>query len=604
MPRRYVREVSIDNVSRMRIRLLQLFFLLGFLAVAVRLFQIQILQHERYSLAAQSQRLSSTQIPAERGKIFSSDGFLLTTNEPAFLLSADPTLIPEDKIDVAYRVVDLVLSDSRFFSYNLLPSGVSPKTYLRQKFLNLISSDRRWVLLAHKVSGEVKKEIEALGIKGLYFQEEPRRYYPEGALSSSLLGFVAFNEEGYDRGYFGLEGFYNGDLKGIAGEISSEQTTSGEIIPVGGYEIIPPVPGRDLHLTLNRAVQFLLEKKIKEGVERYGAKTGTFIFMESGTGKILAMGNYPSFDPARFLDPSDANPEEVKKEFRNLAVSASYEPGSVMKGVTISSALDSGKITPSTTVNDSGPLQVGGYQINTWDGKHHGVIDVTRVLQLSNNVGAALIAQMMGKDIFRNYLLSFGFGENLGIDVEGEEGGLVKSLKDWKEIDTLTAAFGQGIAITPLQLASAFAVIANGGNLVKPYLVEKIVDARLPDGQGKNEIKLSPQIIRRVISEQTSFLVKDLLRLAVEGGEATRFLSKKYIVAGKTGTAQIPVGGKYDPNLTNATFVGFLYNHPQYLLLVRLEEPKPKIYAAETAVPLWIEMMDEVANYLGIKPDK
>ncbi|NIT03967.1 hypothetical protein GTO10_03495, partial [Candidatus Saccharibacteria bacterium] len=223
----------------------------------------------------------------------------------------------------------------------------------------------------------------------------------------------------------------------------------------------------------------------------------SFVVLEPSTGKVLAMGNYPTFDPGNFNSPfSQGEKGSSKQEMRNTAISVTYEPGSVMKLVLMSAAIDAGRVEPTSTFLDDGPLKVGGYVIDTWDGRHHGKQTMIQLLQKSNN--AAKIALKLGREMLRNYFLKFGFGEVLGIDLEGEEGGKVKELYEWREVDLATAGFGQGVAVTPLQMASAATVVANGGMLMKPYVVEKIVKS---DGR---EVSFEPEPLGRVISPKAS----------------------------------------------------------------------------------------------------
>lgn len=584
----------------MRLKFILFLVIIGFLAVVVKLFTIQVVNHGEYLALAEKQRTRARGILAQRGRIYASGG-VLVTNEDAFLLFADPTQVEDGKL-VAEKVVPLLLADQRFFSYNPLPSGVKePEKYLTERILELLANkERRWVSLARKVPRLVKEKIEELGIKGLAFVDDPRRFYPEGSLLSNVAGLVAFDEAGEDQGYFGLEGYYNGDLEGVLGEVAQEYSAFGEPILVGGYSLLQPQNGRDLYLTIDKNVQSILERKIKEGVKRYGAASGSFVVLEPQTGKILAMGNYPTFDPGNFnplitLDAKDS-PE---MELGNLAISATYEPGSAMKTVLMAAAIDTGTVKPTTTFTDDGPIRVGGYTINTWDGKHHGEQTMIQLLQKSNNVGAAKVALQLGKDTLRNYFLKFGFGEPLGVDLEGEEGGKVKPRSEWREADLATAGFGVGVAVTPLQMANAVAAIANGGMLMKPYVVEKIVTSN-----GK-EIRFEPELIRRVISPESAEILAEMFLAAVEGGEARAFISSRYRIAGKTGTALIYTeGGGYDPHKTNVTFVGFLPKDRPFVMLMKLEGPTRSTYSANTVVPLWVETMEELAPLFGARPDK
>ncbi|MCG2686197.1 penicillin-binding protein 2, partial [Candidatus Parcubacteria bacterium] len=392
------------------------------------------------------------------------------------------------------------------------------------------------------------------------------------------------------------------------GKILEERDAAGNPIVWGEYHRVSPQHGRDLILTLDRAVQFLVEEESKEAVAKYGALSGTVIILDPKTGAVWAMANYPSFDPAELVGEGVegskgskgaegvGGEEETGDERRNLAIAATFEPGSVMKMITMSAGIDTGQITPQTTFYDAGPLTISGHTVDTWDGKHYGEESMIEVLQHSNNVGAAWVAQQLGVSTLREYLLKFGLGKSVGIDLEGEDTGVVKDASEWRAIDLATAAFGQGISATPLQVASAFAVVANDGVLMRPYLVARILD-------GDKAVEIQPQKVRRVLSSDNAEVILKMLEAAVEGGESRFYNLPNYKVAGKTGTAQIPREGRYDPRKTNATFVGFFAKSRKFVMLVKLEEPSSSIYAAETAVPTWMQIAKRLALYWGVEPD-
>ncbi len=583
-----------------RLRVATIFFIILFLVVIGKLFYIQVIQNEKFRIMAENQQQKTYEIPADRGKIFAS-GSALVTNEEAYLVYANPQLI-SDSNETAEKIVPILMEDSRFFSYNQIPQETKdPKTYFISKVGEFLTrTDRQWVAVARKVPAAQVGKLRALNIAGLGFESSPRRFYPEGTLASSIIGFVASDEDGEDKGYNGIEGYYDGDLQGKPGRRMQEESGSREPILIGDQVETPPKNGSDLYLTINRGVQAVLERKIAEGVKRYRAKSGAFVVLESKTGKVLAMGSYPSFDPGNFSPLLTAKEKKSKyqKEFRNLSIATTYEPGSIMKGVTLSAALDSGKVETSWKFIDDGPLRLGSSTITTWDNRHWGKQTLAQLLQKSNNVGAAKLALEIGRETLRSYFLNFGFGSRLGVDLAGEEAGLVKDLKEWRQVDLATAGFGQGVGVTPLQMAAAYGAIANGGILMKPMVVEKIVD------QDGREVTLEPTPIHRVISSETSNVMTQLLRSAVEGGESVALRNMKYRVSGKTGTAQIPVGGKYDPNKTNVTFVGFPFKDRSFVMLIRLDEPTTSTYSATTVVPLWVETFREIAPLFDISPDR
>lgn len=583
--------------SNSRILFVNVIFGIVSLIFIARLFQIQVLDHKKYNALAQEQYWDLQEIPAKRGNILSSDGYPLATTQVSYLLYGEPKRIA-NRFEVTEKLSEVL---SKFNKYEF----DDPQTFYTDKIYKLLGEDLYWVKLHGELSPDEKVEIENLGIEGLGFEEEPKRYYPESTLSSHVLGFVAHDEKGESQGYFGIEGGFDGVLKGRSGRIIEEQDAFGAPILVGGYKRVDPTNGSNVVLTINRAVQYIIERRLKEGVEEYDAVSGSVIVMDPFTGDVVAMANYPTYDPANFNDFDD-DPDEEKAENErrrknvertNLAISQTYEPGSVMKAFTISSAIDLGKVSPSTTFVDGGPVQYSDYVIDNWDGNHHGTQTIIQLLQKSNNIGAAWVGHQVGSKNLSEYLQNFGMGSILGIELEGEDTGIIRDNNIWTDIDLATIAFGQGISATPLQVLNGFNAIANGGNLMRPRIVTKIEE-------DEKTLEIKPKILRRVISEGTSDTMINLLTLAVEGGESEYFNIKGYSVAGKTGTAQIPEGGKYNPSKTNATFVGFLPNNMKYTMIVKLEEPSSSIYAAETSVPLWMKITEDLVKYYGIPPDK
>ena len=588
--------------SDIRLNLVFIGFLIFFTFILVRLFQVQVMSHDKYSALAQEQYWDLRVIPAKRGDILSSDGHVLAGTQVYYLMYAEPQKV----IDYHKLANDLanLLADIRFEIDPEDGDPVSSKSQMALEFFenmyNQLSLELLWVPLQRQLTPIEKEKIEDLEFEGIGFEEEPVRYYPEDTLAAHVLGFVASNEGGEKTGYFGIEGSLNEDLKGKPGRITEETDALGTPILIGGYKKIPPVEGRDAVLTIDRSVQYMVEKKIKEGVEHYGAASGSVIIMNPSTGEIIAMANYPTYSPGKYYieeEPLEEFPHRKNYEKINLAISQVYEPGSVMKPVTISAAINLGIVTPETTFEDNGPVWYSDYQIDNWDGKHHGTQTIIELLQKSNNIGAAWVGHQVGRDSLYTYFKNFGLGSKTSIDLEGEDAGILRDVDEWTDIDLATAAFGQGVSTTPLQLLNAFNVIANGGYLLEPRVIDRIISS---DG----ETDIPTKNVRRVISKETSDTMVDLLEKAAEGGEAKYFMLNNYRVAGKTGTAQIPEGGKYSPNRTNATFVGFLAGSKEFSMIVKLEEPQESVYAAETAAPLWMDIAKELVKFYGLVPDK
>ena len=568
---RYEQKKCADRINY----LIVFFFLIGSFVLA-KLFYIQVLSHEKYEVLAQEQHWVVEELPAERGSILSRNGKVLATNQDYYLLYAEPKNI-ENKVDVT-EILAKLLSSKGFGSYEKLFAEYS----------GYLEKDLWWVGLERDVDPQTKKEIDDLKLLGIGFDLVPKRYYPEGSLASHVLGFVAFDSDGNKRGYFGIEGNFDGDLYGRPGKLIQEKDADGNPILVGGYDLVDSIGGRDIVLTIDRSVQYLIERELKLAVEKYGAVSGTVIVMDPLTSEIIAMANYPNFDPSNLTDES---------EVKNLAIADTYEPGSVLKAFTISAGIDTGKITPSSTFVDSGPVTYSGYTIDNWDGKHHGVQDIAQLLQKSNNIGAVWVGHQIGSSDLHNYFIKFGFGEKTGVSLEGEDTGTLRDPATWSDVDLANISFGQGISATPLQILNGFNAIANGGILNRPRVVSKIIS--------DNDVaEMKTKKIRRIVSEKTAETITDLLISAVAQGESKFCNIKGYKIAGKTGTAEIFKDGKYDISETNATFAGFLSESKKFSMLVRLERPSTSSYAAETAVPLWMDLAHALVTYYAIPPDK
>ncbi|MBU1110733.1 penicillin-binding protein 2 [Patescibacteria group bacterium] len=581
---------------------IKFFFSLVALGVLAKLFSIQLLQHSHYSALAEGQHWQRETLPAKRGRIYSSDSYPLATSREAYdfyLINTEFDLkidAEEKTAGSAFDQLALLLSEHKIW-----PSDEEELDTRKAQFRESLNDETvRWLLIQKQLSQETKQVISEK-FNGVYFQLHYRRFYPEKTLAAHILGFVGTNAADEDQGYFGLEGYYDRDLAGQPGRLSLEKDASGNPIPAGGYIAKQPQDGYGLTLTLNRELQYLLEKKLQEGVKKYGAKSGTFILLESSSGQVLAMASKPTFDP-NYWEKAIAPPEKDAEliSHTNLAISENYEPGSVLKTVVMSAGLQENIVEPSTTFECTGPLTLQGYQIRTWNNRYHGPETMAEVLQHSCNIGASWLSQQLGVEKYYKYVQEYHLGEKTGIDLEGEDSGIIKPKNEWGEIDLATAAFGQGIAVTPLQLATVFSTIANNGVRMPPYIVQKI-------HQDEREVTVHPPKPERVLSEKNAVKLKRMLQDVVEKGEFKWFVEQsgldKFAIAGKTGTAQIPKGGTYDPHKTNVTFVGFCpVIEPEFVLLVKLEEPSTSTYSADTAVPLWLEMAKDLIIYFGISP--
>lgn len=552
-----------------RIWALFVLFCLFFGFIILRLFYWQVVSGDQLRAEADAQYDLSLTIPAIRGTIAATDGSPLAMNAPASLVYASPKDITDPNI--FSRLVSSILAiDQAFISAEItIPNRV-------------------WVPLAHKVDSTITSELQQLNMKGLGFESEPKRYYPEASMAAQLLGFVGSDQNGLDAGYFGLEGFYDRLLRGRDGSIDMQKDVQGSAILVGDTKRIEPEDGSSLTLYLDRTVQTIAESRLTEGIEKYGAKAGTVTIMDPKTGGILAMVSYPSYDPAKFS-------QYDKFLYGNPAVNSSYEPGSTFKVLIMSGALQEKLVTADTKVDESAPVPVGGYEIHTWNDSYHGQITTTQVLEYSSNVGMVRVEQKMGRDLMLKYLHAYDIGQTTGIDLQDESSPDLRPDNQWKDIDLATASFGQGLAVTPIQMVRAVATIANGGALMEPHMVRSITDA-----SGKT-MTIPPKKIRQVISGATASVLTEMMIQSVDRGEAKWAKPAGYRIAGKTGTAQIPVAGHYDPTKTIASFIGFApADNPKFVMLVTLTEPSSSPWGSETAAPLFFDVSRDLFTYYSI----
>jgi len=426
-------------------------------------------------------------------------------------------------------------------------------------------------------------------------------------MAAHVLGIVGKNETGEDVGYFGLEGYYNRELSGKSGYTMQERDVEGKPIPFGIYKANEAIEGRDLQLSIRRELQYLLESKLKEGVERYDCKSATGLIVDPWTGKVFAMATYPTFYPEYWVDELLGETDVSKVDvFRNASIASSYEPGSVIKPVTMVMALNEDIVEPDTIYHDTGPVVYSGYPVRTWNNQYHGDINMIQILQLSDNTGAAWVGTQLGFDTFAKYLGDFGFGQHTQIDLQGEAYGIIQRRGDWRDITLANMSFGQGMSATPIQMTSVFSAMVNGGTLFRPQIVQGFIEVN--DGETV-VIPNQPEKVGEIISQESSEQIRYMLKKVVKGGEFAFAVKNagvdKFSLGGKTGTAQIPVNGSYDPNKTNTTFIGFgPVEHPEFVMLIRLEEPSTSTYSANTVVPIWMETVKHLMAYFNIPPEE
>lgn len=543
---------------RLRVQFLAILLLPLALLLLWRLVDVQIVHGVEFRRWAVRERVRDLVLPEPpRGSIFDVHGFSLTANEPHYRIVVSPLHIAD--VGRAAEALSPILR---------VPAATLSAT---------IASSSEGVILAPYASLNQGEQIRELQLSGVSAHLCWLRRYPYGSRMAPLLGFTAYSGEGF----YGLEGYYNRVLRPQTVEVEKEADPSG-IWPLPHEEGRVPSPRRGNHLvlTLDLAMQMAAEEELEHALSEFGAERGLVMVMDPRSGAVLALAVQPSFDPNQYDRYIDDGREEV---FLNPAVNTQYEPGSVLKIVTLAAALDSGAVRPQDTYVDSGQIEVGGALIRNWDGKAYGEQGLAGMMAHSLNVGAAWLAVKTGPDAFYRYVRAFGFGQPTGVDLEGEVGGTVhiSGEPDWYDSYLGTNACGQGIAVTPMQMAAAVAAVANEGRLMRPYMVARQVR---PDG---SVVESRPVPRGQPISPQTARAVTEILAQAVKQ-ELPQVAVPNCRIAGKTGTAQIPIPGGYDPRGTIASFVGFgPVEEPQVLILVRLDRPRTSPWASQTAAVLF-----------------
>jgi cell division protein FtsI/penicillin-binding protein 2 len=531
-----------------------------------QLIRWQVYEHSAFVALAEAEHQNELVIPPRRGEIHDRNGHLLAADVIQYDISASPKIIsdPYATADRLYHLLDLP----------------------RDELVKILTSSSAWAPIARGASQAVGDTIIDWDVVGLKVEPRAKRVYPEGNMGAHLLGFV--NDNG--NGFYGVEGYYDDMLRGKPGIQTGERSPFGEIIPLGVSHYVPPVSGANLYLTVDRGIQRLIERELRAAVNQYKAQGGSVVVLEPETGAILGMASYPTYDPNNYT----ASDEYL---FFDPVVSQQYEPGSVFKVITMAAGLDAGEVGPEGLIYDGGSIEVGGRLIYNWDRKSHGTVDMTEVLAQSLNVGIAQVAVALGKERFYTYVKRFGFGRLTETDLSSEGPGTLKTPKDanWHEADLGTNSFGQGIAVTPLQIATAIAAIANDGLLVKPHIVSRIVGS-------DREVEMKPIVVRRAVSSQTAQTLTRMMVNALKRANSEA-LVPGYEVAGKTGTAEIPVPGGYHPTLTLASFAGFLpANDPKVLILVIIDRPTTSRWGNMTAAPTFRRIAEQLVVLLNLPP--
>jgi cell division protein FtsI (penicillin-binding protein 3) len=554
-----------------RLGVAKILFLAMFLVIAGRAFQLQVLQGERLMRLGERQHLKEWIVLPKRGALLDRAGEPLALSMESQSVYARPHRVqdPEQLSQGLARILNLRAAD------------------VKQKLI----SDKPFVWIKRQVSSPEAEKIQALNPTGIGMFYEPNRYYPQNQLAGQLIGFVGRDSEGLE----GLELKYNDYIRGEAGSSVTERDALGRRVLVQGVEGLRIPPGSDVHLTLNTSIQHIAEKELEATILKYRAKSGVAIVIEPFTGEVLALANYPTFDPNNYSKQS-------ADQRRNRAVTDSFEPGSTFKTILAAAALEEGVVGKEDLFYcEMGKYPYAGKVIH--DTHPHGWLSFAKILQVSSNIGFTKVAQKLKKDRYYRYIEKFGFGQVTGIDVPGEVPGLLRKAESWSAIDLATHAFGQGISATPLQMVMAYAAIANGGFLMRPYVTRRVVSP-----QGEIVLEIQPHVVRRVISEKTARSLASILKdVTNEGGTGVMANVDGFEVAGKTGTAQKadPVHGGYAAKKRVASFVGFVpANDPRLVALVLIDEPEVNVYGGVVAAPAFRNIAQAALRHLAVAPQQ
>ena len=554
-----------------RLGVAKILFLAMFLVIAGRAFQLQVLQGERLMRLGERQHLKEWIVLPKRGALLDRAGEPLALSMESQSVYARPHRVqdPEQLSQGLARILNLRAAD------------------VKQKLI----SDKPFVWIKRQVSSPEAEKIQALNPTGIGMFYEPNRYYPQNQLAGQLIGFVGRDSEGLE----GLELKYNDYIRGEAGSSVTERDALGRRVLVQGVEGLRIPPGSDVHLTLNTSIQHIAEKELEATILKYRAKSGVAIVIEPFTGEVLALANYPTFDPNNYSKQS-------ADQRRNRAVTDSFEPGSTFKTILAAAALEEGVVGKEDLFYcEMGKYPYAGKVIH--DTHPHGWLSFAKILQVSSNIGFTKVAQKLKKDRYYRYIEKFGFGQVTGIDVPGEVPGLLRKPESWSAIDLATHAFGQGISATPLQMVMAYAAIANGGFLMRPYVTRRVVSP-----QGEIVLEIQPHVERRVISEKTARSLASILKdVTNEGGTGVMANVDGFEVAGKTGTAQKadPVHGGYAAKKRVASFVGFVpANDPRLVALVLIDEPEVNVYGGVVAAPAFRNIAQAALRHLAVAPQQ
>lgn len=571
------RKKPTPTTSTLRAKISLGFIFVILILVESRLFYWQIIKKQTLEAEAASQYERLKISTGKRGSIFTSDGQLLVGNQRIYRLFIEPPQADQSSQQISSLLLDPLLQELE--TYQEATEEATKKKIKEDLEANLQQKlslpNKKWIGLQSGLSEKTKEKIEELNISGIGFEPYFERFYPEASLAAHLTGFVGKDSDDQPVGYFGVEGSLNKEL--------SAETQKSLVSAFNSQDLETKVNGRDITLTIRRDIQFFIEQELKKGIEKYGAISGEVMIIEPKTGKILGLAAYPNYDQKKFykFDP---------EFYKNPAASNFYEPGSTFKVLTVAIGIDTNAITPETICDVCHEARkIDKYSIKTWNDQYHPNINMTEALAKSDNTAMIFAQEKIGAEKFIDYIKRFGFGQKVTTDLQEDTS--PKFPEKWGPVELATRSFGQGISATSLQMVRAINAIANGGLMMQPQIIEKVSDQETGE-----EIVSSPVPLTQIVSQNTAKEVTKMMIESASHGEAAWIASQDYLVAGKTGTSQVvkPEGG-YDETKTIASFIGFApADNPQFLMLVKLNEPSTSPWAAETAAPLWYKIADKL----------
>ncbi|MBI4059691.1 penicillin-binding protein 2 [Candidatus Giovannonibacteria bacterium] len=547
--------------------------------IMARLFFLQVVSGSYYKTQAQRQQNFSQILTPRRGNIYmrerSGELMPVVSTKEGYLAYINPKKLQNPKA-VYEKLSGIITLDEKDF------------------FERASKPDDPYEVVARRFERDAARKIEELELAGVGIAPEEWRIYPAKTLASHVIGFLGYKNDELE-GRYGIERFYENELRGREGYREADRSAGGILLELGRSLFSPPEEGKDIVLTLEPNVQAFLERKLSEIREKWQPARGGGIILEPKTGKILAMAVFPNFDPNNYGKTQDL------KTFVNPLVENVFELGSVFKPLTMAAALNENAVTPETTYFDKGYLILDNYRIENFDQKGRGEVTMQKVLEESLNTGAAFAAEKLGKENMRKYFLNYGLDEKTGITLPGEVSGNLSNLYSKREVEYATASFGQGVAVTPLEFANAIAALANGGKLMRPYVVERIIRP------GKEDVVIEPEVVREVIRPQTSETIsKMLVKVANDALLGGTVKLKHWTAAAKTGTAQIPLENAkgYSEDFLHSFFAWAPGFDAKFLLFLYIEKPQGVKYASQSLSYFYKEIMQFLLTYYEVPPDR